>query len=209
MKKLFMKGAVMSMMLMASVCAQAQINLGNVLNSVASSASGSSAVSTLTSVFSSNKQATSDNIVGTWVYSEPAIVFTSNNVLTQTASKIAAKKIASKLQTELNKYGIKKGAMTVTFASDGKFTETIKGKKMSGTWKISNSKLQLTYVGVQTISITTQISGSNLQLVTDATKLLSLFKTMANASGNTSIQTVSSLMSNVKGMQAGLALSKK
>ncbi len=209
MKKSFIKGAVMTIMLMASVCASAQINLDNVLNSVTSATSSSGAVSALTSIFSSKKQATTDNIVGTWIYTEPAIVFSSNNVLTQAASKVAANQIQSKLQAQLNNYGIKKGSMSLTFNKNGTFTEVIKNKKMSGTWKINKSKLQLTYAGVETISITTQISGNNLQIVTDATNLLSLFKTVANSSGNSSIKTISSLMSSVDGMQAGLTLSKK
>ncbi len=210
MKKFIIKGSVLGIMLIAGLNVNAQSVLGNILNKVSgtTSSSSSNVISTLTSVFSSNKQATATNIVGTWVYSEPAIVFTSESLLTQTASKVAAKKIEDKLQTQLNNYGIKKGSMSLSIAKDGTFTETIKGKKMKGTWKVSNSKLLLTY-GLKTISLTTQLNGSELQIVTDATKILTMFKTLANASGNSNLQTISSLMSSVKGMQVGLTLTKK
>lgn len=211
MKKLFIKSAVLSMMLMAGLNANAQ-SLGSILSSVSSATSSnnsSSVISTLTSVFSSSKQASSTNIVGSWTYTEPAIVFTSNNVLTQAASKIAAKKIENKLQTQLSQYGIKKGTMSITFVKDGTFTEKIKGKTMTGTWKVSNSKLLLTYGGVKTISLTTQVSGNELQIVTDATKILTTVKAIANTSSNSELKTISSLMSSVKGMKAGLTLTKK
>ena len=46
-------------------------------------------------------------------------------------------------------------------------------------------------------------------LVTDATKLLNLVKTVASSSNNSNLQTVSALMKSVNGMQAGLTLVKK
>ena len=59
------------------------------------------------------------------------------------------------------------------------------------------------------MAITTQIDGKNMQFVTDATKLLNLFKTMGAKSTNSNIKTVTSLMKNVKGMQAGVTLRKQ
>lgn len=214
MNKFMKKIAVMAVMLMCGINANAQLDLGNILGSVVSGSSSSSSstsdlISNLTSVFSSKKQASTKNLVGTWQYSEPAIVFTSDNILAKTASKVAANKIESKLQTTLNKYGIKKGSMSITFNEDGTFTETLAGKTMSGKWSISNKKLALTYGGVKTVNITTQLDGSNLQIVTDASKLLSLTKSLGAKSTNSTISTVTSLMKNVNGMQAGITLVKK
>jgi hypothetical protein len=48
-----------------------------------------------------------------------------------------------------------------------------------------------------------------MQFVTDATKLLNLFKTLGAKSGNSNIKTVASLMKSVKGMQAGITLRKQ
>jgi len=57
--------------------------------------------------------------------------------------------------------------------------------------------------------VTTQIDGQDLQFVTDATKLLNLFKSFGAKSTNTSLKTITSLMKSVKGMQAGITLHKQ
>ncbi len=206
-----LKSAALCLMLMCGVNANAQLNLGNVLSSVTSAASSSSKdlVLGLTTIFSSNKQASADNIVGTWAYSEPAVVFTSSNILAKAASKIAANKIENNIQGYLTKYGITPGSMVMTFNQDGTFTEKLKGKSVSGTWKVENNKLNLTFMQLKTVEVTTQLDGSKLQFVTDATKLLTLMKGIAKNSGNSTLSTVSSLMSSVKGMEAGLTLKKK
>ena len=195
-----------------SASANAQIDLGNVVNGVLGATNNSSAgdlVSNLTTVFSSSKQAKTENIVGTWSYAEPAIVFMSDNLLTKAAAKIAANKLEKKLQSYLTQYGFKPGSFTITFNEDGTFTETLNGKKMSGKWKVVDSKLQLTMIGIKTVSITTQIDGKNMQCVTDATKLLNLFKSLGAKSTNSNIKTITSLMKSVNGMQAGITLKKQ
>lgn len=212
MKKNVFKTATLGLMLMLSVPAGAQIDLGNVLNDVLGSSNGQQVgdlVSNLTSVFSSNKQATAEKIVGTWAYSEPAIVFKSNNLLAKATSKLAANKIEKKLQEYLSKYGIEPGTFSMTFNEDGTFTETIKGKTAKGKWEVKNEKLVLTVGGVKALSITTQIDGKDLQFVTDATKLLNLFKAFGTNSSNSNLKMVSSLMKSVDGMQAGITLRKQ
>ena len=199
----------MAVMMMFSAHVSAQ-SLGDVLGSVlGNNSQASDLASGLTSVFSSNKQATAEKMVGTWTYTEPAIVFTSDNILAKAASKIAANKVESKLQEQLSKYGIKPGAFSMTFNEDGTFTETLKGKTSKGTWQVKDSKLILSIVGVKALTITTQIDGKDMQFVTDATKLLNLFKTLGAKSSNTSIKTVATLMKSVKGMQAGITLHKQ
>lgn len=207
MKKNLWKVAALSVMMIFSVQGQAQ-TLGDVLNAIGSQ-QGSNVAQGLTSVFSSSKQATAEKIVGTWNYTEPAIVFTSDNILAKAASKIAANKVESKLQEQLSKYGIKPGSFTMTFNEDGTFSETLKGKTTKGRWEVKDSKLILSVVGVKAISITTQIDGKDLQFVTDATKLLNLFKTIGAKSSNSSIKTVASLMKSVNGMQAGITMRKQ
>ena len=198
----------MAVMMMFSAQTNAQ-TLGDVLGSVLNNQQSDGLVQGLTTVFSSDKQATAEKIIGTWTYTEPAIVFTSDNILAKAASKIAANKVESKLQEQLSKYGIKPGDFSMTFKEDGTFTETMKGKTSQGTWQVKDSKLILSIVGVKALTITTQIDGKDLQFVTDATKLLNLFKTLGAKSSNSSIKTVASLMKSVKGMQAGITLRKQ
>ena len=200
-----MKKALMGMMMMVAVNVQAQ-DLSGILNGVLGGGSDD-LVSNLTSVFKSDKQANSNNIIGTWSYSEPAIVFTSNNVLTKVAAKVAAGKVEKKLQSYLDQYGLKQGAVTLTFKEDGTLTGTRNGKSLKGKWAIQNSKLQLIVGGVKTpLQLTTQVDGKNLQFVTDATKLLNLFKTVGAKSSTQNIKTIATLMKSVKGMQAGITM---
>ncbi len=211
MKKFIIKSAALCMLLMCGANANAQ-SLSDILGTVVSNStsnSSSNIISSLTSVFSSSKQASESSIVGTWEYSEPAIVFQSDNLLAKAGSSLVAKKLESKLQTQLSKYGIKAGTLKMTFNEDGTFTETLGKKTMSGQWSVSNSKLYITYLGVKKIEITTQLSGNKLQFVTNASKLLTLLKSMGNASSNTNIKTITSLMNSVKGLQAGITLVKK
>lgn len=210
MKIFFFRSLVVCQFLMMASYIQAQINLDDVLNGVlGSSDSNNGMASNLTTVFSCSKQATEKNIVGTWSYSEPAIVFTSDNLIAKVASKVAANKLEKKIQEYLTQYGIKPGAVTLTFKEDGTFTESTSGKKMSGKWTVKDSKLQVSIAGVKALQITTQVHGKNMQFVTDATKLLNLFKTLGAKSSNSNIKAVTSLMKNVDGMQAGVTLRKQ
>ena len=207
MKKNLCKVAALSMMMLFSAQSHAQ-SLGDALNAIGSQ-QGSDIAQGLTSIFSSEKQATAEKLVGTWAYTEPAIVFTSDNILAKAASKIAANKVEKKLQEQLSKYGIQPGTFSMTFKEDGTFTETLKGKKTQGTWQVKDSKLILSIAGVKALSVTTQIDGKDLQFVTDATKLLNLFKTVGAKSSNQNIKTIASLMKSVKGMQAGITMRKQ
>ena len=210
MKKGIIRIAVMAMMLTVSTTASAQFDLNGILGSVLNgSTSTDDIVEGLTGIFNADKQATANKIVGTWSYSEPAIVFTSDNLLAKAASKIAANKVESKIQDYLTKYGLKPGALTITFNEDGTFVETLNKKSTKGKWSVQDSKLLLTVTGIKQVAITTQIDGKDMQFVTDATKLLNLFKTMGAKSTNSNIKTVTSLMKNVKGMQAGVTLRKQ
>ena len=201
--------AAMAVAMLFATSVNAQIDLDGILGDVLGGGSTDDVVSGLTTVFSSKKQATAQNIVGTWTYTEPAIVFTSDNLLTKAASKIAANKVENKIQEQLSKYGIKPGAFSITFKEDGTCTEVVNGKTMNGKWTVADSKLKLTIGGVKALSVTTQIDGKDMQVVTDATKLLNLFKTLGAKSSNSNIKTVASLMKSVKGMQAGITLRKQ
>jgi hypothetical protein len=213
MKKNVMKMMAVCMAMMFSASVNAQSDLGNILGNVLGAATGNSSggdlVSTLTSVFSSDKQASKNNIIGTWSYTEPAIVFTSDNILAKAASKVAANKLENKLQQYLTRYGIKPGTFSMTFKEDGTYTRTLNGRTAQGTWTVQDSKLMLTIAGIKTIAITTQIDGQDMQFVTDATKLLNLFKSFGAKSTNANIQTITSLMKSINGMQAGITLHKQ
>ena len=208
MKKNMMRLLAAMLLMLAAPSVHAQ-DWQSVLNDVLGGGQSEDIVSGITSIFSSDKQANKNNIIGTWSYTEPAIMFTSDNLLTKLAAKVAANKLEDKLQSYLTQYGVKPGALVLTFNEDGTCTETLNGKTMKGKWEVKDSKLVLTLGGIKALQITTQIDGKNMMFVTDATKLLKLFKSVGAKSTNKNIQTVTSLMKNVDGMQAGVSLKKQ
>ena len=169
----------------------------------------STLLSGLSTIFNSKNTASEEDLVGTWKYIEPAVVFSSENALSNLGGKVASQAIEKKLQTTLNKKGIKKGMMSMTFDKNGNFTQTINKKKLSGTYTISGKNVVLKYGGtVSQIVGTTQIEGNSLLIVMDASKLLNYTKTLSKLSGNSTLSTASSLLSNMNGMQCGLRLQK-
>jgi hypothetical protein len=208
MKNNMMRVMAAMLLMLVAPSVNAQNDLQGILNGVLGGGNGD-IVSGLTSIFSKDKQATTNNIIGTWSYSEPAIVFTSDNLLTKVAAKVAANKLEDKLQSYLTQYGVKPGALVLTFNEDGTCTETLNGKTMKGKWEVKDSKLILTLHGIKALQITTQIEGKNMMFVTDATKLLNLFKAVGAKSTNKNIKTLTTLMKSVDGMQAGVTLKKQ
>lgn len=233
MKTNFLKASVIIAMLMTGAQANAQVSLGNILSGVSSavkskssststSSSSSSTttsssttsglgslISGLTSVFSSSKTATADKLVGTWKYTEPAVVLSDDNVLKNLGGKAASAVIEKKLASYLTKAGITKGKMTMTFDSDGNFTQTISKKKLSGTYTIDGQNVVLTYTGgVKQMIGTTQLSGNKLQIVMDASSLLKYGKTLGSLTGNSTVSTIGSLLSGYDGLQVGITLEK-
>lgn len=214
MKRNFIKVLVLGLMLLSGGAeASAQSTLGSILQSVASSASSSSstgsALSSLTSIFSSSKTATAEQLAGTWVYEEPAIVFESSNVFKKAGGSLVSSQIEKKLQKVLNKYGITKGNMTMTFTTDGKFTQTLGKRSVSGTYTIDGTNVKLKYSGmVSQVLGTTQLDGSSLLIVMNTSKLMKFAGVLGNASGNTMLKTAGSLLSGMDGMQCGVRLKK-
>lgn len=222
MKKNFMKVATVALLLLGSSNVNAQVTLGNVLSAVSGVATNSSTtkssssatgigslVSGLTSVFNSSKVASAEDLVGTWTYTQPAVVLSDANVLQNIGGKVVSAAIESKLKTYLSKYGITKGNMTMTFDKDGNFTQVIGQNTLSGTYTISGQNVVLTYTGgVKQLIGTTQLNGDKLQIVMDASKLLKYGKTIGSLVGTTTSNTIGSLISSYDGLQMGLTLEK-
>ncbi len=200
-------------MLLAAGNVSAQSTLGNILGNVLGSSSSSSTASSviqgLSTIFNKNNVATKDQIVGTWTYVEPAVVFSSDNVLSNLGGKAASAAIEKKLQKKLESYGFKKGLVTMTFDSDGNFTQKFKKKTLKGTYTVTNKSVELKYAGtVKQIVGTTQIVDNSLLIVMDASKLLNYVNVLGTVSGNSALKTATSLLSNMKGMECGLRLQK-
>lgn len=212
MKKIFTKAVLLMALACSANTAHAQLSdiLSNVASKVQSSSNGSSNVlSALGNIITSKLIPTSSQIVGTWAYQEPAVMFTSSNALKSTASSVITKQIENKLQTYLDKAGIKKGNMSITFESDKTFYVSKGGKKVAtGTYTMSNSEVSLTFKGRKTpCKMTPQLDNGTLVVVTDLTKL----KTFLEGIGSnvSQLSTLTSLMKSMDGMKVGIRLSKQ
>lgn len=183
--------------------------LGGIISAIGGGSKGGAILSGLSTIFDATKGATKDRIIGSWTYTEPAVVFSSKNVLSSIGGKVAAQAIEKKLLTQLEKAGIKKGMMTMTFDKDGKFTQVIGKRATSGTYTISDHNVVLNYGGkVKQIVGTTQLDGNDLLIVMDASKLLKYANVIGALTGNSALKSIGSAVSSLDGMEVGLKLNK-
>ena len=182
--------------------------LGGILSGIAGG-SGSSVASALSTIFDKNKVATADELVGTWKYTEPAVVFESNNALKNIGGKVASAAIEKKLQSEFSKFGIRKGQMKMTFDKDGNFTQTVGRQTLTGTYTTSGKQFVQTYTtGFEQLGGTTQLDGNDLLIDMDVSKLLKYAGSLGQLTGNSTISSLGSLLGSYDGMEVGLKLEK-
>ncbi len=195
--------------------------LTNVLGGIAGNNTGSTVATAGSSILNDllgsllSKTITEKSFVGTWTYQTPEVRFESENLLAQAGGSVIASSIETKLDTYLSKVGITKGVTTFTFNSDKSYTIQTKGKTISaGTYSYDSSSQTLVMQG--TFGLLNQncivgMDGTNLCLMYDADKLLSVMTSAANVLGKAS-NTLGSVASvfgnNYKGMKVGFSLGK-
>ncbi len=204
--------AIAAMSLMGNK-AYAQFDFGKILQNGADILSNGGTtddlLSGITSIFSDKKVATIDDLVGEWTYTEPAVVFMSENLLKKAGGKLASSAIEKTIETQLSKVGITKGAMKMTFTRNGRFTQTIGGRRLRGTFTIKGKEVVLKYAGeIKQLVGTTQVDGNDLLIVMDASKMLTYLKAIGSISGNASLKTATSLLGSMDGMLCGLRLNR-
>lgn len=170
---------------------------------------GNSTAQSLVGVISSKLIPNSQQIVGTWVYQEPAIMLTSSNSLKQYASSVATKSLEQKLQSYLAKVGFTKGKSSITFNADKTFVINYGTKSVKkGTYTMNNSEVILTFNGkTKPCNVVPQLDNGSLIVVMDATK----FKTFMENIGAqvSSLSTVTSALKQMDGMKIGIRGTKK
>lgn len=163
----------------------------------------------LISSFTGNATTTKANLIGNWSYTAPSVQFESENALTQAGGTAIAAKCETKLAQYYKIVGIKPGKLTFAFAEDGTVTYSVGTRTLQGTYVFDNEKKMVaitTQMG-QTVNAYVTISGPQMSLCFDGTKLLTLF-TAISAKFQT-LSTVSALAANYKGMKVGFKFEKK
>jgi hypothetical protein len=196
MKQLFKTVMVALCAILFTSQTQAQSTLQNLLGKVVSSVTGTS---------------TTVDLTGTWTYTGSAVEFESTNLLKQAGGTVAASALKKKLDTQLSKVGIKSGKVTYTFNSDNTFTSTVGSRSFSGTYSYdtSSKKLTLTYAGLASYTATVNYSTTQMELLFDSSKMLSIVSALGSSSSNSTLSTISSLAGSYDGMKTGLTLKKK
>ncbi len=213
MRKIFTNALLAIAMAFTAQTASAQWQdlIGKVANTLQQKTTNSdnSVLSGIGSVITSKLIPNSMQIVGTWTYKGPAVMFTSDNALKSTASSVASKQIESKLQGYLNKVGMAPGKMTITFEKDSTFYVTRNEKKITtGTYHLSGNDVQLTFKNKKTpCKVTPQLDNGTLVVVMDATKLKTFFEGIGSKIPQ--LGTVTSLMKGMDGMLVGIRMTKK
>ncbi|MBR4521888.1 MAG: DUF4923 family protein [Prevotella sp.] len=208
-----MKKLLVILAAVALNCGIANAQLNNIINKATSAATsavkGNSTMESLVGVISSKLIPNSQQIVGTWVYQEPAIMFTSSNSLKQYASSAVTKSIEQKMQSYLAKVGFTKGKSSITFNADKSFVVKYGTKSVKkGTYTLNNNEVVLTFTGKKTPSkVIPQLDNGSLIIVMDATK----FKTfMENIGAQVSqLSTVTSALKQMDGMKIGIRCTKQ
>lgn len=181
------------------------------LSKLSSALNKNNVSSLINGVISTDKVSVSD-LTGTWTYSGPAVSFKSENLLEKAGGAAAATTIENKLAPYYKKAGLTgttftfdgNGNVTIKLGNGKSFTGTVTEGTTSGTLVFNFSKL-----GSKLGKVTAYVSkGTELSIMFDVTKLQALVSGIAKYSGNSSISTVSSLLSKYKGIYAGFKLKK-
>lgn len=166
------------------------------------------------------------SLIGTWNYKQPAVVFESENMLTNVGGMAAGKAAEKKLQTYLDKIGFTAGKVKIVFKEDGTGTVTYSKKNIPIQWSIADSDLTIklgssalskystsSKLGkYTTFKMNCKVSLTSLQLSFKADKLVDFLSKIISAAGKVSnssaISTVAGLADKVDGMYLGLTLEK-
>ena len=155
-----------------------------------------------------NKTSEAD-INGKWTYTEPKIVFESDNLLNQLGASVASSKLESMLSKQLDKVGLSAGKSTLELKSDKTYIFTMGKKTYNGTYTYdaATSKLVLQgAMGLSTINCTATVKGNELYMLFEADKLLTFATGIAGTSSN--LSTLSTLLKSYSGLKLGWTMKR-
>ena len=195
---------------MQALHAQSLGSLVNTAKNVASQAV-SSAKENVQAALIGTQTVTVKQLVGTWTYQQPALVFESNNLLNQVGAAAFTEKAEKSTAGYLSKFGVKAGSLSITFNDNGHYSATLKGRTISGTYKLNGATLTLVAPqGVVTVPVNAKLQNNQLQLAAHADKLLPLLQTLIGSASQVTEQaaTITSVLKQYKGAFLGLKLKK-
>lgn len=151
------------------------------------------------------------SVTGTWTYEKCKIEFESDNFLQKAGGAIAATKLEEELDGILQKIGIEQGKMSYTFNSDSTFSSKSGKIQSRGTYSINQStgEMSLKMVGgLLKSNCTLKVSGSTMDMLYDADKLLSIITAISGATDSKMLDSVSGLLGKYDGLKIGMHMTK-
>ena len=127
----------------------------------------------------------------------------------QAGGELAAGKIETQLDTYLAKVGIKQGACSYAFASDGTYTATLGAYQLAGEYALNaeNKTITMTYLnGLGTTTAHVVKSGNSLSLLFEADKLLAMIKKVPLLSKSSAVSSLSKLLDSYDGLLVGMQM---
>ena len=186
---------------------------GSLAKGVAGALTNGNTLSNLLSTFLGGVPLNEESLYGTWTYQGVDVAFESENFLAKAGGAVAAGSVETKIDEQLQKYGIKPGAVKFTFNKDHTFNAVLAGKNISGTYTYEpkTRALQLTAAfGLFNQTCTVGNTAKGISLLFPADKILSLASTAGALLGNanSTIGALTGLLKNYNGMQIGLEMTK-
>ncbi len=209
--------ACLTLALASTIPAQA-LDLKSILGKSSSETADSSST---TSVIKNliNDLATSDDfdlskLVGTWDYSSPAVAFQSESALKKIGGAAASATIEDKLAPYYATAGLTD--LTMTVDEDYAFTMPFTHGSLNGTIEKNDEDGSLTFnfsafkkISIGKVTTYATMTSSTLTLTFDVSQVLTILDKVSSLSGNSALQSVSSLINSYDGLTAGFKLKKE
>lgn len=153
------------------------------------------------------------DLKGSWNYGGVATAVGTDNALKDIAAQAAMGSVETKLNTNLEKIGIKVGAASFQFLEDGTFNLITEKMVYPGTWKQEGDAVEMKFgkiLGLINLQGTVKATTQGVDVVFQANKFLVFVKNLMNKLGlkntNSTIATLANLMDQIQELKAGFKL---
>lgn len=155
------------------------------------------------------KSANVKELIGTWIYKEPAVYATKGNLLVKAAGNALSSELEKLLRDYVEKSNITPQNTRFTFYKDSRFERVISGHKGQGVWIVDGERLMLGVNNVLTADITLHEEKGELMLLMDVDKLLNVLQKLGAMKDTKTNKRLIKLSKRIPGLQAGFLVVKK
>ncbi len=153
-------------------------------------------------------------LVGSWDYSSPAVAFQSESALMKIGGAAASATIEEKLAPYYSMAGLTQ--MKLEVDEDYGFAMTFKHGSLKGTIEKNDEEGSLTFnfsafqkISIGKITAYAAMTSGTLTLTFDVSQVLTILDKVSSLSGNSTLQSVSSLINSYDGLTAGFKFKKE